>query len=73
MVHFVTFPLSTSSSKMGFIPNMFQWMNYLKDVTVETAKEVEKCELARAKCKIKLDEAVLELWAAISRNLHLCK
>ncbi|RCH90099.1 hypothetical protein CU098_006699, partial [Rhizopus stolonifer] len=65
MVHVTSFPLCTTPSELCLIPNMFLWMTYLKfykDITIDTAKQVEKSELTRAKGKRKLGDVVPESW-----------
>ncbi|EIE79722.1 hypothetical protein RO3G_04427 [Rhizopus delemar RA 99-880] len=56
MVLIASFPLCTTPSELCLIPNMFLWMTYLKkyykDITIDTAKQIEKSELAKAKDKI---------------------
>ncbi|KAI9259227.1 hypothetical protein EDC94DRAFT_675218 [Helicostylum pulchrum] len=51
MVLLASFSLCTTSSELCLIPNMFLWISHLKDITVTTARNVESCELAKAKGK----------------------
>ncbi|KAI7880801.1 uncharacterized protein EV154DRAFT_450611 [Mucor mucedo] len=64
MVHVVSFSLCTNKSEVSLIPNMFMWMSCLKDITIETAKQIEQTEIARAKGKgkRKLDDFIPESW-----------
>ncbi|CAO3673182.1 unnamed protein product [Rhizopus stolonifer] len=62
MVLLTSFPLCTTPSELCLIPNVFMWMTYIKDITIDTANRVEKSELTKAKGKRKLEDVVPESW-----------
>ncbi|KAI7861271.1 hypothetical protein BDF14DRAFT_2000049 [Spinellus fusiger] len=62
MILLASFSLCTSSSELCLIPNTFLWIAQLKDITVDTAKKVEKGELAKAKGKREFEEVIPTSW-----------
>ncbi|KAG1057487.1 hypothetical protein G6F43_000686 [Rhizopus delemar] len=73
MVLVASFPLCTTLSKLCLVPNMSLCMIYLKDITIDTAKKVEKSELTKAKGQRKLENVVPESWMRHVTCTFKCK